>query len=196
MWNVTDWQKVVFSDESRFVLGIDDNRVRVWKRPSERYNSPYTVLRHTARTARVMVRGAIAYDSQSTLIVMRETLTGQLYVDCILRPHTVLEAKREEFVDDALICTKSLCEKLEISFEPPRRIRRKHIFGDGSKDDQLSYEDDLRRSMFSSVHRVTAKIRERFQKVQNLAQKYAFLRPEVILSMTYLKLYRSSFSRQ
>ncbi|GFY07249.1 transposable element Tc1 transposase [Trichonephila clavipes] len=29
MWNVTDWQKVVFSDESRFVLETDDNRVRV-----------------------------------------------------------------------------------------------------------------------------------------------------------------------
>ncbi|GFY20967.1 transposable element Tcb2 transposase [Trichonephila clavipes] len=34
MWNVTDWQKVVFSDESRFV--------------------PHTVLRHTAHTAGVM----------------------------------------------------------------------------------------------------------------------------------------------
>ncbi|GFY00534.1 transposable element Tc1 transposase [Trichonephila clavipes] len=33
MWNVTDWQKVVFSDESRFVLGTDDNRVRVWRHP-------------------------------------------------------------------------------------------------------------------------------------------------------------------
>ncbi|GFW87549.1 hypothetical protein TNCV_4485141 [Trichonephila clavipes] len=28
MWNVTDWQKVVFSDEFRIVLGTDDNRVR------------------------------------------------------------------------------------------------------------------------------------------------------------------------
>ncbi|GFV69133.1 HTH_Tnp_Tc3_2 domain-containing protein [Trichonephila clavipes] len=28
MWNVRDWQKVVFSDESRIVLGTDDNRVR------------------------------------------------------------------------------------------------------------------------------------------------------------------------
>ncbi|GFW08129.1 transposable element Tc1 transposase [Trichonephila clavipes] len=28
MWNVTDWQKVVFSDEFRFVLGTDDNRIR------------------------------------------------------------------------------------------------------------------------------------------------------------------------
>ncbi|GFW62849.1 transposable element Tc3 transposase [Trichonephila clavipes] len=61
MWNVTDWQKVVFSDESRFVWGTDDNRVRVWRRP--------------------------AYDSRSNLIVMRGTLTGQRYVDDILRPH-------------------------------------------------------------------------------------------------------------
>ncbi|GFT13353.1 transposable element Tcb2 transposase [Trichonephila clavipes] len=64
MWNVTDWQKVVFSDESRFVLGTDDNRIRVWRRP-----------------------GAIAYDSRSTLIVMHGILTGQRYVDDILRPH-------------------------------------------------------------------------------------------------------------
>ncbi|GFU44414.1 transposable element Tcb1 transposase [Trichonephila clavipes] len=87
LWNVTDWQKVVFSDESRFVLGTDDSRVRVWRRPGERYNSLHTVLRHTARTAGVMVWGGIAYDSRSTLIVMRGTLTVQRYVDDILRPH-------------------------------------------------------------------------------------------------------------
>ncbi|GFY20072.1 transposable element Tcb2 transposase [Trichonephila clavipes] len=87
MWNDPDWQKVVFSDESRFVSGTDDNRVRVWRRPGERYNSPHTLLRHTARTAGVMVWGVIAYDNRSTLIVMRGTLMGQRYVDDILRPH-------------------------------------------------------------------------------------------------------------
>ncbi|GFX64479.1 DDE_3 domain-containing protein [Trichonephila clavipes] len=49
--------------------------------------TPSTVLRHTARTAGVMVLRAIAYDSRSTLIVMRGTLTGQRYVDDILRLH-------------------------------------------------------------------------------------------------------------
>ncbi|GFV92084.1 transposable element Tcb2 transposase [Trichonephila clavipes] len=57
MCNVTDWQKIVLSDDSRFVLGTDDNRARVWRRPGERYNSPHTVLRHTASTAGVMVWG-------------------------------------------------------------------------------------------------------------------------------------------
>ncbi|GFU65294.1 transposable element Tcb2 transposase [Trichonephila clavipes] len=61
MWNVTDWQKVVFSDESRFVLGTDVNRVRVWRRPD--------------------------CDNRSTLIVITGTLTGQRYVDNILRSH-------------------------------------------------------------------------------------------------------------
>ncbi|GFV67649.1 uncharacterized protein TNCV_4623291 [Trichonephila clavipes] len=42
--------------------------------------------------------------------------------------------------------------------------------------------------MFSSIDRITAEIRERFQQLQNLEQKYIFLRPEVILSMDELNL--------
>ncbi|GFU34067.1 DDE_3 domain-containing protein [Trichonephila clavipes] len=38
-------------------------------------------------TAGVMFWGGIAYDSRSTLIVTRATLTGQRYVDAIFRPH-------------------------------------------------------------------------------------------------------------
>ncbi|GFU31056.1 transposable element Tcb2 transposase [Trichonephila clavipes] len=65
MWNVTDWQKVVFSDESRFVLGTDDNRVRVWRRPGERTFpkwSPRGIFQqdnarpHTARVAQDFLR--------------------------------------------------------------------------------------------------------------------------------------------
>ncbi|GFW91094.1 transposable element Tcb1 transposase [Trichonephila clavipes] len=73
--------------ESWFVLGTDDNRARVWRRPGERYNVPHTALRHTAHTAGVMVWGAIALDNRSTLVVMRGTLMDQRYVDDILRPH-------------------------------------------------------------------------------------------------------------
>ncbi|GBN14991.1 Transposable element Tcb2 transposase [Araneus ventricosus] len=86
-WNATDWQNVVFSDESRFVLGTDDNRVRVWRCHGERCNSTHVVARHIARTAGVMVWGALTYASRSTLIVVCVTLTGQRYVYDSLRPH-------------------------------------------------------------------------------------------------------------
>ncbi|GFT43069.1 transposable element Tc1 transposase [Trichonephila clavipes] len=63
MWNVTDWQKVVFSDESRFVLGTDDNRVRVWRHPGPFLNClPGAIFRqdnarpHTARVAQDFLR--------------------------------------------------------------------------------------------------------------------------------------------
>ena len=55
MWYATDWKKVVFSDEYRFVFSTNYNYVRMWRRPGERYISPHTVVRHTARTVGVMV---------------------------------------------------------------------------------------------------------------------------------------------
>ncbi|GFV28413.1 transposable element Tcb2 transposase [Trichonephila clavipes] len=58
MWKVTDWKNVVFSDESRIVLGTDDNRVRVWRRPGPFLNGlPGAIFQqdnarpHTARVA-------------------------------------------------------------------------------------------------------------------------------------------------
>ncbi|GFX80622.1 transposable element Tc1 transposase [Trichonephila clavipes] len=63
MWNVTDWQKVVFSDESRFVLGTDGNRVRVWRRSGFFLNGlPGAIFQqdnarpHTARVAQDFLR--------------------------------------------------------------------------------------------------------------------------------------------
>ncbi|GFV00413.1 transposable element Tcb2 transposase [Trichonephila clavipes] len=55
MWNVTDWQKVVFSDESRFVLGTDDNRVRVWRRPGALFQQD-NARPHTAGVSQDFLR--------------------------------------------------------------------------------------------------------------------------------------------
>ncbi|GFU81119.1 transposable element Tcb1 transposase [Trichonephila clavipes] len=55
MWNVTDWQKVVFSDESRFVLGTDDNRVRVWRRPEAHFQQD-NARPHTVRVGQDFLR--------------------------------------------------------------------------------------------------------------------------------------------
>ncbi|GFX80814.1 transposable element Tcb2 transposase [Trichonephila clavipes] len=46
---------VVFSDESRFNLSSDDNRVRVWRPRGERLKPAFALQRHTDHTAGVMV---------------------------------------------------------------------------------------------------------------------------------------------
>ena len=37
-WTAEDWQKVVFSDESRFCISFGDQGPRVWRRGGETYN--------------------------------------------------------------------------------------------------------------------------------------------------------------
>ncbi|UYV77274.1 hypothetical protein LAZ67_15000313 [Cordylochernes scorpioides] len=62
---MTEWHRVVFSDESRFCLSNDSRPVRVWRRRGERSNPAAIVERPTG------------------------TMTAQQYVDGVLRPVTL-----------------------------------------------------------------------------------------------------------
>ncbi|UYV75964.1 hypothetical protein LAZ67_13001947 [Cordylochernes scorpioides] len=86
---MTEWHRVVFSDESRFCLSSDSRRVRVWRRRGERSNPAAIVERLTVRQRGIMVWGAIAYDSRSPLLRIQGTMTAQRYVDDVLRPVTL-----------------------------------------------------------------------------------------------------------
>ncbi|UYV82675.1 hypothetical protein LAZ67_22000511 [Cordylochernes scorpioides] len=86
---MTEWHRVVFSDESRFCLSSDSRRVRVWRRRGERSNPAAIVERPTVRQRGIMVWGAIAYDSRSPLLRIQGTMTAQRYVDDVLRPVTL-----------------------------------------------------------------------------------------------------------
>lgn len=74
-----------------------------------------------------------------------------------------------------------MCEELGISIKPRRRITRKHIFDDGTRGANLSCENELRRKLFSSLDRVIVEIRERFQQLQNLTDKFVYLTPAILL---------------
>ncbi|UYV61759.1 hypothetical protein LAZ67_1006362, partial [Cordylochernes scorpioides] len=86
---MTEWHRVVFSDESRFCLSSDSRRVRVWRRRGERSNPAAIVERPTVRQRGIMFWGAIAYDSRSPLLRIQGTMTAQRYVDDVLRPVTL-----------------------------------------------------------------------------------------------------------
>ncbi|UYV64720.1 K02A2.6-like [Cordylochernes scorpioides] len=76
-WNCADWGRIVFSDESRFLLCPDDRLKRVWIRPGQRVDPGLTVEHHTGPQQGVMVWGAISFDSRTPLVVIPGTLTTQ-----------------------------------------------------------------------------------------------------------------------
>ncbi|GFY23205.1 transposable element Tcb1 transposase [Trichonephila clavipes] len=80
---------VVRSDESRFNLSSEDNRVRVWRPRGERLNPALSLQRQAAPSVNVMVWGAIAYNTCSLLVLIRGTMAAQRYVLDILQPHVI-----------------------------------------------------------------------------------------------------------
>ncbi|CAH1965519.1 unnamed protein product [Acanthoscelides obtectus] len=76
LWD-QEWNSIVFSDESRFCLGMHDGRARVRRRRGESRNPQFFVERHVHHTVGVMVWGAIAYDSRSPLIFIRGNMNAQ-----------------------------------------------------------------------------------------------------------------------
>ncbi|CAH1979479.1 unnamed protein product [Acanthoscelides obtectus] len=80
-------QRIVFSDESRFCLGMHDGRARVRRRRGQRRNPQFFVERHVHHTVGVMVWGAIAYGSRSPLIFIRGNMNAQRYIHEVLEPH-------------------------------------------------------------------------------------------------------------
>ncbi|GFY08887.1 HTH_Tnp_Tc3_2 domain-containing protein [Trichonephila clavipes] len=54
-WSVTDWRRVIFSDESRFSLSADDHHARVWRRTGQRSDPAFIVERPTAISQGVTV---------------------------------------------------------------------------------------------------------------------------------------------
>ncbi|GFU54160.1 HTH_Tnp_Tc3_2 domain-containing protein [Trichonephila clavipes] len=72
-WSVTDWRRVIFSDESRFSLSADDHRTCLEAhRPAVRSG-----IYCRAASQGVTVWGGISWDTRSSLVLLQGTLTAQ-----------------------------------------------------------------------------------------------------------------------
>ena len=72
-WNVQNWSRILFTDESRFCMSHSDGRLRVWRRTGERYSD--ACVRHQNRWGgpSVMVWTGISSLHCTELIVCKAT---------------------------------------------------------------------------------------------------------------------------
>ncbi|GFU93163.1 transposable element Tc1 transposase [Trichonephila clavipes] len=62
-WNHVDWGRIVFSDESRFHLCLDDHRRHAWGRPGLCADPAFTIARHIGSQQGILVLGVISFEA-------------------------------------------------------------------------------------------------------------------------------------
>ena len=91
-WTDTDWDPVLFTDESRYSLDFTDRRTRVWRRRGERFYYAYISEHDHYGGGSIMVCAGISRGGRTDLhIVMRGLMTGVRYrddtMDVCVRPY-------------------------------------------------------------------------------------------------------------
>ncbi|GFX68793.1 transposable element Tcb1 transposase [Trichonephila clavipes] len=86
-WTVSDWGNVMFTDESRFTLELDDKRIRIWRKQGTR-NQPENITEHRAfRGGSIMVWSGISLGYHTDLhIFKRGSVMVVQYRDEVLEP--------------------------------------------------------------------------------------------------------------
>ena len=92
-WTDTDWDPVLFTDESRYSLDYTDRRARVWRRRGERFHDANISEHDRYGGGSIMVWAGISRGGRTYLhIVMRGTMTGvrcrDEILDIYVRPYS------------------------------------------------------------------------------------------------------------
>lgn len=89
IWQLRQWRPILFTDESRFRLTRCDGRVRVYRRPHERYSAATIQEVEKFGGGSVMVWGGISLEERTDLVVVPGRLNAQRYIDLILEDHVI-----------------------------------------------------------------------------------------------------------
>lgn len=87
-WTLDDWSKVMFSDESKFMLYKHDGRQRVYRRSGERFNQECIEEKVAYGGGSVQVWAGISSEDRTELVLIENgTLNSERYVREILNEH-------------------------------------------------------------------------------------------------------------
>ncbi|GFV94324.1 transposable element Tcb1 transposase [Trichonephila clavipes] len=84
MW-ASEWNEIVFTDESRICLQHHDGQIRVWRELEERMLNSCVMHRHSGTAPDIMVWGGIGYHSCTLLVRIADTLNSQRYISKMLK---------------------------------------------------------------------------------------------------------------
>ena len=106
-WNLRTWRRtrIYWSDESRFLLRFTESCARVWRRRGRDPFQDNVVAETEMFGGGSIMWGCFSHDHKRHLVMVRQTLTGQRYIDDILQPivyphFRAHQAARPIFQDD------------------------------------------------------------------------------------------------
>jgi hypothetical protein len=85
-WNLRTWSKILWSDESRFLLHVTDSRMRVWGHKNTTYTPRNIQPTVPYGGGSVMVWGYISHDYKLDLVTIQGNLTGDQYIRDVFQP--------------------------------------------------------------------------------------------------------------
>lgn len=88
-WTRRRWNRIVFTDESKFNLQGADGRIRVWRRKGERLDPANVIQRDRYGGGSVMVWGGISHSGKTELITIRGNLNAVRYCNEVIVPAVV-----------------------------------------------------------------------------------------------------------
>lgn len=84
-WNIRNWRKIHWSDESRFLLRPVDGRMRVWRERNTAYSENNIFPTQAFGAGGVTMWGCFSLDCKLDMHVLDGNMNGQIYRDSVLR---------------------------------------------------------------------------------------------------------------
>lgn len=88
-WDIEEWRRCLFSDESRFTLYRPDGRIMVWRQENEQFREAMREERVAFGGGGVTIWGGISLDGRTELMVTRQSINAERYRDLCLIPHII-----------------------------------------------------------------------------------------------------------
>ena len=114
-WGRQQWDRVLFSNESRFNLSHHDGRIRVFRRRGERFADNCLIENDRFGGGSVIVWGGIVGRRKINHIVVQGNLNAQGYINQILQPEAVPFLQKYWPVilmhDNARPCVARICRQ-------------------------------------------------------------------------------------